>query len=169
MYADDYKIKSPYNTYLNKGLPRSDFQWLDAIQSALNPRESPYLFYLSGKDGKPILPNIQRAFGKHGKIFKFQYNKVKMESGNKFMYFVYLIQCEGGSIYTALRRMCKGFKEHQDKVGGHYTRAHKVEKILYTEECQTRSDALKREAEIKKFTRDKKLKMVVRSTQRHIT
>ena len=85
------------------------------------------------------------------------------------MYFVYLIQCEGGSIYTGITTdVQRRFKEHQDKVGGHYTRAHKVEKILYTEECQTRSDALKREAEIKKFTRDKKLKMVVRSTQRHI-
>ena len=85
------------------------------------------------------------------------------------MYFDYLIQCEDGSIYTGITTDIKRrFKEHQDKVGGHYTRAHNVEKILYTEECQTRSDALKREAEIKKFTRDKKLKMVVRSTQRHI-
>ena len=51
---DDYKIKSPYNTYLNKGLPPGPISnpGLDAIQSALNPKESPYLFYLSGKDGK---------------------------------------------------------------------------------------------------------------------
>lgn len=51
---DDYKIKSSYNTYLNKGLPPGPISnpGLDAIQSALNPKESPYLFYLSGKDGK---------------------------------------------------------------------------------------------------------------------
>ena len=77
------------------------------------------------------------------------------------MYFVYLIQCEGGSIYTGITTDIKRrFKEHQDKVGGHYTRAHKVEKILYTEECQTRSEALKREAEIKKLSRGKKLELV---------
>ncbi len=77
------------------------------------------------------------------------------------MYFVYLIQCEGGSIYTGITTDIKRrFKEHQDKVGGHYTRAHNVEKILYTEECQTRSEALKREAEIKKLSRGKKLELI---------
>lgn len=51
---DDYKIKSPYNTYLNKGLPPGPISnpGLDAILTALNPKESPYLFYLSGRDGK---------------------------------------------------------------------------------------------------------------------
>ena len=77
------------------------------------------------------------------------------------MYFVYLIQCEGGSIYTGITTDIKRrFKEHQDKVGGHYTRAHNVEKILYSEECQTRSEALKREAEIKKLSRGKKLELI---------
>ncbi|MEK7142198.1 MAG: GIY-YIG nuclease family protein [Patescibacteria group bacterium] len=77
------------------------------------------------------------------------------------MYFVYLIQCDGGSIYTGITTDIKRrFKEHQDKVGGHYTRAHNVEKILYTEECQTRSEALKREAEIKKLSRGKKLELI---------
>lgn len=77
------------------------------------------------------------------------------------MYFVYLIKCEGGSIYTGITTDVKRrFKEHKDKLGGHYTRAHKAEKILHTEEYQTRSEALKREAEIKKFSRNKKLELV---------
>lgn len=77
------------------------------------------------------------------------------------MYFVYLIQCEGGSIYTGITTDVKRrFKEHQNKMGGHYTRARKAEKILYTEECQTRSEALKREAEIKKLPRNKKLELI---------
>ena len=72
------------------------------------------------------------------------------------MYFVYLIQCEGGSIYTGITTdVSRRFKEHQDKKGGHYTCAHKAEKILHTEKYQTRSEALKREAEIKKMSRDK--------------
>ena len=82
-------------------------------------------------------------------------------SGANFMYYVYLIQCEGGSIYTGITTdLERRFKEHSDKAGGHYTRAHKVEKILYTEEYSTRSEALKREAEIKKLRRKEKLKLV---------
>jgi len=77
------------------------------------------------------------------------------------MYYVYLIQCEGGSIYTGVTTdLERRFKEHSDKIGGHYTRAHKVEKILYTEEYSTRSEALKREAEIKKFSREEKLNLI---------
>ena len=45
------------------------------------------------------------------------------------MYYVYLIQCEDGSIYTGITTdLERRFKEHSDKTGGHYTRAHKVEK-----------------------------------------
>ena len=76
------------------------------------------------------------------------------------MYYVYLIQCEGGSIYTGITTdLERRFKEHSDKIGGHYTRANKVEKILYTEEYPTRSEALKREAEIKKLSRKEKLNL----------
>ena len=67
------------------------------------------------------------------------------------MYYVYLIQCEDGSIYTGITTdLERRFKEHEGKIGGHYTRAHKVEKILYTEKYPTRSEALKRESQIKK-------------------
>ena len=77
------------------------------------------------------------------------------------MYYVYLIQCEGGTIYTGITTdLERRFKEHSDKTGGHYTRAHKVEKILYTEKYPARSEALKREAEIKKFSREEKLKLI---------
>ena len=77
------------------------------------------------------------------------------------MYYVYLIQCEGNSIYTGITTDIKRrFKEHEGKAGGHYTRAHKVEKILYTEKYPTRSEALKREAEIKGWKREEKLNLI---------
>ena len=52
---DDLKIDSLYNTYLYKGLPPGPISnpGLDAIDAARNPQESPYLYYLSGNDGKP--------------------------------------------------------------------------------------------------------------------
>lgn len=77
------------------------------------------------------------------------------------MYFVYLLECEDKTIYTGITTDVKRrFKEHQEGKGGHFTRARKVKKVLYTEEHTDRSSALKREAAIKKLSRKEKLKLV---------
>ncbi|MDP3725302.1 MAG: GIY-YIG nuclease family protein, partial [Nanoarchaeota archaeon] len=63
------------------------------------------------------------------------------------MYYVYLLQCNDGSIYTGITNdLERRFGEHKNKNGGRYTQSHKVEKILYTEQFPTRSMAMKREA-----------------------
>jgi len=77
------------------------------------------------------------------------------------MYFVYLIKCKDGTIYTGITTdVMRRFKEHQDGKGGHYTRSRKVIKILYSEKHKDRSDAQKREAEIKSWRREKKLILI---------
>ncbi len=45
----DFKIESPYNTYLHKGLPPASIgnPGISAITAALHPRSSPYFYYLS--------------------------------------------------------------------------------------------------------------------------
>lgn len=50
---DDLKIDSPYNTYLYAGLPLTAIcnPGLETIEAAIYPADSPYLYYLSGKDG----------------------------------------------------------------------------------------------------------------------
>lgn len=61
---NDLKIKSPYNTYLNKGLPPTPIAnpGLDAIDAARHPKNSPYWFYLSGKDG---VTHFSKTFAEH--------------------------------------------------------------------------------------------------------
>jgi putative endonuclease len=77
------------------------------------------------------------------------------------MYFLYLLQCFDGTIYTGITtNVERRFLEHKNKKGGHYTASHKAEKIIYTEQLATRSKALKREAEIKSWRRDKKLTLL---------
>jgi putative endonuclease len=83
------------------------------------------------------------------------------------MYFLYLAECEDSSIYTGITTDVKRrLKEHQSGTGGKYTRAKKVKKILYTEKYKTRSQASKREAEIKKWRREEKLALI--SSKTHI-
>ena len=51
--VSDTKIKSPYNTYLNVGLPPAAIAspGLMAIEAALYPEESDYLFFFTDKNG----------------------------------------------------------------------------------------------------------------------
>ena len=77
------------------------------------------------------------------------------------MYFVYLIECSDKSIYTGITTdVQRRFNEHKNKKGGHYTSSKEVVRILYTEQYNTRAEALKREAQIKGWTRIKKLNLI---------
>jgi putative endonuclease len=77
------------------------------------------------------------------------------------MYYVYLLQCGDNSIYTGITTdLARRLQEHKDGSGGHYTHAHGAKKILHTEKYFTRSEALRREAEIKGLTREEKLTLV---------
>ena len=83
---------------------------------------------------------------------------MRTREGLQIMYFVYLLKCIDGSIYTGITTDLKRrLKQHKNKKGGAYTQAHTVAKIVHTEKFLSRSDALKREAEIKGWRREKKL------------
>lgn len=73
------------------------------------------------------------------------------------VYFVYILECADGSLYTGITTdVHRRFSEHERGLGGHYTRSHKPVRVAYIEQQGSRSDALKREAEIKKWPRAKK-------------
>lgn len=73
-------------------------------------------------------------------------------------YFIYLLECADKSIYTGITTdVARRLSEHKRGIGSHYTRARGARKMIYVEEYKTRSAALKREAEIKHWPREKKL------------
>ena len=77
------------------------------------------------------------------------------------MYFVYLIECKDKSIYTGITTdVARRFNEHKNKMGGRYTSSKKVVRVVYTEEHPDHSSALKRESQIKSWTRQKKLNLI---------
>ncbi len=63
---DDLQIDSRYNTYKYKGLPPGPIAnpGLDTILASLEPTDTPYLYYLSGKDG---IMHYAKTFEEHKK------------------------------------------------------------------------------------------------------
>ncbi|MDO8574290.1 MAG: GIY-YIG nuclease family protein [bacterium] len=77
------------------------------------------------------------------------------------MYFVYLLKCVDGSIYTGITNdLERRFNQHKNKKGGAYTQAHRAVRIAHIEQFSNRSEALKREAEIKSWRRERKLSLI---------
>ena len=75
------------------------------------------------------------------------------------MWCVYIILCADNSLYCGATNDVEArFKAHSLGKGGAYTRSHKPVKLLYTEKLDTKSQALKREIEIKSWSREAKIK-----------
>ncbi len=77
-------------------------------------------------------------------------------------YFIYILECSDKSLYTGITKdMNKRLDEHNNSFkGAKYTKARRPVKLLYKESSDNRSTASKREYEIKKFTRLKKLELI---------
>jgi putative endonuclease len=74
------------------------------------------------------------------------------------MWFTYVLICEDDSLYTgSTNDLEKRFLNHKNGKGGKYTRSHKPLRIIHCEEFETKSEALKREIEIKSWTRARKI------------
>jgi putative endonuclease len=77
------------------------------------------------------------------------------------MPFVYIVECADGSLYTGWAMdVAQRVKTHNAGRGARYTRMHGPVKLVYAEEQPNRVTAMKRELEIKRWPRDKKLKLI---------
>lgn len=77
------------------------------------------------------------------------------------MYFVYVLRCRDGSLYTGITNdTARRLKAHKAGTASKYTRSRGALKFEYIERKRTRGTALKREAQIKKFTRAQKLVLI---------
>ena len=70
---------------------------------------------------------------------------------------LYILRCRDGSLYTGITTdVEKRFTAHNTGKGAKYTRGRLPLEVVYRECCGTHSDALKREAAIKRMTRQEK-------------
>jgi putative endonuclease len=77
-------------------------------------------------------------------------------------YFVYIVSCADDTLYTGITtEVERRIQEHNNTVrGAKYTHARRPVSLVYQEGCESRSAALKKEAEIKRMTRMAKLDLI---------
>lgn len=76
-------------------------------------------------------------------------------------YFVYLLKCRDKSYYCGLtKNVLARVQAHNSGTGGRYTRSHRPVKLVYYEKAKTLKAAMKREREIKTFSKKKKRELV---------
>ena len=72
-------------------------------------------------------------------------------------FYVYLARCKDDTLYTGYTVNLKEREiKHNDGDGAKYTKARLPIKIVYSESFKTKSDAMKREAQIKHLSRIEK-------------
>ena len=76
-------------------------------------------------------------------------------------WYVYILECGDGTLYTGITDdVQRRLQIHQSGKGAKYTRGRGPLTLRYQEECESYSHALKREIQIKRLPRQKKLEML---------
>lgn len=76
---------------------------------------------------------------------------------------VYLLRCADNTLYCGITtNLKKRLKQHNGELvgGAKYTKVRQPCELVYSERSENRSSASKRECEIKKLTREQKLKLI---------
>ena len=75
------------------------------------------------------------------------------------MYYLYILLCNDNTLYTGITNNIESRLEiHRLGKGSKYVRSRLPFKHIYTEELESKSEALKREIEVKNLSREGKIK-----------
>ena len=83
------------------------------------------------------------------------------------MFFVYMVRCADGSLYTGYARDPKARANvHNAGKGAAYTRSRLPVSLIYSERCKSLSAALKREHQLKSWSKVNKEALVAKRKRR---
>ncbi len=83
------------------------------------------------------------------------------------MWYLYILKCGDGSLYTGVTPdLQRRIKSHNDGSGGRYTRCRLPVSLIYSESYSTKSEALKRELQVKGWSKKKKLALIHQDLER---
>lgn len=72
-------------------------------------------------------------------------------------YFVYILRCADGTLYTGCTNDVEARERaHNAGRGAKYTAGRRPVTVVYSEACESRSDAQKREFQLKRLSREEK-------------
>lgn len=75
--------------------------------------------------------------------------------------YTYMVECSDGSLYTGWTNCIeKRIKDHNSGKGARFTRGRGPVKLRYLEISNTKSEAMKREAAIKKLNHAQKIQLI---------
>ncbi|PTI69744.1 GIY-YIG nuclease family protein [Staphylococcus succinus] len=76
-------------------------------------------------------------------------------------HYIYIVKCKDGSLYTGYAKdILQRVAKHNRGQGAKYTKIRRPVELVYQEMFDTKSEALKREYEIKTYSRTKKLELI---------
>ena len=74
---------------------------------------------------------------------------------------VYILECSDGSFYTGMSNNVEArINTHNASKGAKYTKSRLPVTLVFQENTLTKSESLRREIEIKKLTRKKKMELI---------
>ncbi len=84
-----------------------------------------------------------------------------MKKDKEVRAYIYILKCADNSFYTGWTvDLEKRLKTHNEGKGSKYTRGKRPVVLIYSESFSHRNDAMKREYQIKKLTRNQKEKLI---------
>ncbi|OGP56776.1 MAG: hypothetical protein A2V67_15010 [Deltaproteobacteria bacterium RBG_13_61_14] len=82
-------------------------------------------------------------------------------------YYVYILRCSDNSFYVGSSKdVDERVKAHNKGVGPDYTRNRRPVLQVYSEECESKTAAVNRERQIKKWTRAKKEALIAGNVEK---
>jgi putative endonuclease len=76
-------------------------------------------------------------------------------------WYLYILRCKDNTLYTGITTdLEKRLEAHRSGKGAKYTRGRTPLELVYREQCESHSHALKRELEVKALSRQAKEKLI---------
>jgi len=76
-------------------------------------------------------------------------------------WYIYIIKCKDGKLYTGItNNLERRVRDHNSGSASKFTKYRAPVKLLYTESCANKPQALRREAQIKRLKRTEKLALI---------